>query len=66
MRTEVTTFRQAKITPTDESIRRTVRIIHERFGGDMAAFLKHAREKREQRAKDESVSQDIETVSCEQ
>ncbi len=32
----------------------------------MAAFLKHAREKREQRAKDESVSQDIETVSCEQ
>ncbi len=40
-------FRQVKITPLDEEIRRTVRIVHERFGGDIAAFINHAREKKE-------------------
>jgi hypothetical protein len=57
------TFRQVDITPTDEKIRRTVRIVHERFGGDITAFIKHAREKREsERAKEEPAKQELEAA----
>jgi hypothetical protein len=57
------TFRQVNITPTDERIRRTVRIVHERFGGDIAAFIKHAREKKEsERPPADSEPKELEAV----
>jgi hypothetical protein len=60
------TFRQVKITPLDEEIRRTVRIVHERFGGDIAAFVKHAREKKEsERPPVDSASRELEAALSE-
>jgi hypothetical protein len=63
---KTTTFRRVTITPLDEEIRRTVRIVHERFGGDIAAFIKHAREKKEsERPPANSASQEFEAALSE-
>jgi len=60
------TFRQVKSTPMDEKIRRTVRIVHERFGGDIAAFIQHAREKKEsERAPEDSAPHELEAAMSE-
>jgi len=58
------TFRQAEATSTDREVERALRVVYERFGGDLRAFFQHVRELQEkERAKAKANRIDLDTPS---